>query len=122
MKNFLLIVVCVVLGVCGQLLLKQGMSLNPDRVDQVREIVPRIVAAFLNPVVLLGFLAYFLSAALWLIVLTRNELSYAYPLLSMGYIVVVILSRVFFQEAVTATRLIGTLVICLGVVLISRTQ
>jgi multidrug transporter EmrE-like cation transporter len=121
-KNFLLILTCVILGVCGQLLLKHGMASNPDRVDEVREIVPRIVAAFLNPIVLLGFFCYFLSAALWLIVLTRNELSYAYPLLSMGYIVVVILSRIFFQEAVTPTRVIGTLVICLGVVLISRTQ
>ena len=122
MKNFLLILVCVILGVCGQLLLKHGMSSNPDRVDQVREIVPRIVAAFLNPVVLLGFLAYFLSAALWLIVLTRNDLSYAYPMLSMGYIGVLVFSRIFFEEAVTPTRIVGTLVICLGVILISRTQ
>ncbi len=122
MKNFLLILTCVILGVCGQLLLKHGMSADPDKVDRVDEILPRIMAAFLNPVVLGGFFLYFLSAALWLIVLTRNELSYAYPLLSMGYVLVVVLSRVLFHEAVTATRLIGTLVVVAGVILISRTQ
>ena len=64
----------------------------------------------MNPMVLLGFVFYGLSAALWLIVLTRADLSYAYPLLSMGYVAVVFLSRVFFNEAVTTTRVLGTVV------------
>ena len=121
MKNFLLIVICVVLGICGQLLLKQGMSSDPDQVDRVDEVLPRLMKAAMNPAVIAGFLFYGVSAALWLIVLTRNELSYAYPLLSMGYIAVVVLSRVFFHESVTTTRFMGTLVIALGVWLISRT-
>jgi len=121
-KNLLLILVCVILGVCGQLLLKHGMSADPDRVDQASEVLPRLLKAAMNPVVLLGFLFYGVSAALWLIVLTRAELSYAYPLLSLGYVAVVFLSRIFFHEAVTTSRFIGTLVICVGVWLISRTQ
>ena len=122
MKNFLMIVVCVFLGVCGQLLLKQGMSSGGDEVDEVSEVLPRLLRAAMNPIVVAGFLCYGISAALWLIVLTRAELSYAYPLLSMGYVIVVVLSRVFFHEAVTPTRLLGTLVVCVGVYLISRTQ
>jgi multidrug transporter EmrE-like cation transporter len=120
-KNFLLILVCVALGVCGQLLLKHGMSSDPDQVDEVGEVLPRLIKAALNPVVIAGFTFYAVSAALWLIVLTRTELSYAYPLLSMGYIIVVLLSRVFFGEAVTLTRFLGTVVIACGVWLISRT-
>ena len=125
MKNFLMIVVCVVLGVCGQLLLKHGMTSGAggdDEVDQVGEVIPRLLRAAMNPAVVTGFVFYAVSAALWLIVLTRAELSYAYPLLSMGYVLVVILSRFFFQEAVTPMRFLGTLVICFGVYLISRTQ
>ena len=122
MKNLLLILACVTLGVCGQLLLKHGMSSDPDKVDEMGEVIPRLLAAATNPVVLAGFFIYGVSAALWLIVLTRADLSYAYPLLSMGYVVVVILSRVLFHEAVTPLRFLGTLVICLGVFLISRTQ
>ena len=104
MKNLLLILVCVVLGVCGQLLLKHGMSADPDRVDRASEVLPRLWQAATNPTVLLGFVFYGVSAALWLIVLTRAELSYAYPILSLGYVAVVFLSRVFFHEAVTTTR------------------
>jgi multidrug transporter EmrE-like cation transporter len=122
MKNFVMIIVCVLFGVCGQLLLKQGMSAEGDEIDELREVLPRLARAFLDPLVLSGFLLYGISAALWLVVLTRADLSYAYPLLSMGYILVVILSRVLFREAVTPARFLGTLVICLGVYLISHTR
>lgn len=122
MKNLLLVLACVALGVGGQLLLKHGMSADRDAVDRVSEVVPRLLKAALNPIVVCGFVLYAISAALWLIVLTRAELSWAYPLLSLGYVFVVVLSRVLFHEAVTTTRLLGTLVIVLGVWIISRTH
>lgn len=122
MKNFVMILVCVALGVGGQLLLKKGMSVDRDAVDRMSEVVPRLMKAAMSPVVIAGFVLYGLSAALWLIILTRAELSWAYPLLSMGYVLVVVLSRFLFHEAVTVTRLMGTLVIVFGVWLISRTQ
>jgi multidrug transporter EmrE-like cation transporter len=122
MKNFAMILVCVALGVGGQLLLKKGMSADRDAVDRVSEVVPRLLKAALTPTVLAGFVLYALSAALWLIILTRAELSWAYPLLSMGYVFVVVLSRFLFHESVTPTRLVGTLVVVFGVWLISRTQ
>jgi multidrug transporter EmrE-like cation transporter len=121
LQNFLLILVCVTLGVGGQLMLKHGMSARGNPVDQMVEVVPHLIAAASNPFVIAGGVLYALSFALWLIVLTRADLSYAYPLLSMGYVIVVLLSRVLFQEAVTPIRLAGTLVICVGVFLISRT-
>jgi multidrug transporter EmrE-like cation transporter len=122
MKDVLLILVCVFLGVCGQLLLKHGMASSGDEVDEVREVVPRLLHAATNPVIIAGFLCYGLSAALWLIVLTRSDLSFAYPLLSTGYVFVVILSRIIFHEHVSPVRVLGTLVIIFGVYLISRTQ
>jgi len=127
LKNFLMIVVCVLLGVCGQLLMKQGISYGPnasakgDAVDDMGEIVPYLRAVAMNPLVIGGFALYGLSSVLWLILLTRVELSWAYPMLAMGYIAVVFLSRIFFQEAVTMTRFAGTVVVAVGVWLISRT-
>ena len=72
MKNLLLILACVSLGVCGQLLLKHGMSGNPDKIDEMREVIPRLLHAAVNPIVIAGFIAYAVSAALWLIVLWVN--------------------------------------------------
>jgi multidrug transporter EmrE-like cation transporter len=119
-KNFLLILTCVCLGVIGQFLLKHGMS-SGDVVDEVAEVMPRLIRAATNPVVILGFACYGISAALWLIVLTRADLSYAYPMLAMGYILVVLLSRVILHESVSPARFLGTLVVAFGVWLISRT-
>lgn len=127
MKNFLLVLVCVLLGVCGQLLMKQGISYGEnasakgDAVDRMGEVLPYLKSVAMNPLVIGGFALYGLSSVLWLILLSRVELSWAYPLLAMGYIAVVFASRIFFQEAVTVTRFAGTVVVALGVWLISRT-
>jgi len=56
----------------------------------------------------------------WLIVLAKAEVSYAYPLISLGYVFTAILARLLFGEAVSATRMVGILVTCLGVFLIAR--
>ena len=122
MRNLLLILACVFLGVCGQLLLKTGMTSSGDEVDELREVLPRLLRAAMNVQVIGGLLLYALSAALWLIVLTRVDLSFAYPLISMGYVLVVVLSRVLLHEHVSGARFLGTVVICFGVYLISRTQ
>ena len=120
MKNVLLILVCVVLGVGGQLLLKQGMSADRDVVDRVSEVLPRLLKAALNPVVIAGFVLYALSAALWLIVLTRAELSWAYPMLSLGYVINAAAAHYLFGEVVSVTRWLGIGFIILGVWLVAR--
>jgi drug/metabolite transporter (DMT)-like permease len=56
----------------------------------------------------------------WLIVLAKAEVSYAYPLISLGYVFTAILARLLLGEAVTATRMAGILVTCLGVFIIAR--
>ncbi|MDP6529111.1 MAG: EamA family transporter [Gemmatimonadota bacterium] len=122
MRNVLLILVCVALGVCGQLLLKHGMSSPGIRVTAASQIPAMIGRAIATPSVVSGFLFYGLSSVLWLVILTRVELSMAYPMLSIGYVLVVFLSRFFFHEHVTPMRILGTLVVCLGVFLISRSQ
>jgi len=117
MKSVFLVFCSVFLGVCGQLLLKKGMSLH-GRIATIS--VPAIAAAFLHWQVLLSFCCYGISSALWVVVLSREKLSAAYPLVSTGYIFVVFFSSVLYQEAVTPVRWAGVLLICLGVVLVSR--
>jgi drug/metabolite transporter (DMT)-like permease len=56
----------------------------------------------------------------WLLVLSRVEVSYAYPLLSIVYIVTAFAGWLFFHESIGATRWAGIVVICIGVWLITR--
>jgi multidrug transporter EmrE-like cation transporter len=55
-----------------------------------------------------------------LVILSREELSYAYPMVSLGYLVVVIASFYLFKENVTLLRFAGLLMICLGVSVVAR--
>jgi multidrug transporter EmrE-like cation transporter len=127
MKNFLLIIFSVVLGVGGQISLKHGVGLASGGGTSaiVSSLDPRSILSFLghaaaNGYVILGFVCYAISAVSWLIILSRVDLSLAYPLISIGYIVIVILSKYLFDEPVTGMRIVGTLLVCAGVFFLLR--
>ena len=56
----------------------------------------------------------------WLIALSKIELSVAYPMLSVGYVLLMILSYFLLNETITVYKVIGTLLVVAGVTLISR--
>ena len=116
-----LILLGVMLNAAAQLALKQGMRAVGHfefRPDSLWQVAPAV--AF-NPFVLAGLACYVVSVVVWLLVLSRVEVSYAYPLLSVGDIVTALAGRFFFGEAVGAVRWAGIITICAGVWLITRT-
>ena len=120
MKDFLLILFSVSFAVCGQLFLKQGMlKIGFIYLDPFS--LPRLLfKALLSPFVLLGIGLYSISTLFWLVVLSRINLGVAYPMASIGYVITVFFSWLLFKEEVGLMRILGCLVICLGVFLISR--
>lgn len=115
-----LIFLDVVLNVAGQLSLKYGMSQFGNFSLSLSTLPPIFLRAAINPNILLGLVCYGLGFMVWLIVLAKAEVSYAYPLISLGYVFTAILARVLFGEAVSFTRMAGILVTCLGVFLVAR--
>ena len=115
-----LILVDVVLNVTGQLSLKYGMSKIGNFSLSMATLPPVFMKAATNVHVLLGLLCYGLGFMVWLIVLAKAEVSWAYPMISLGYVFTAILARMLLGEAVSATRMIGIMVTCLGVFLIAR--
>jgi drug/metabolite transporter (DMT)-like permease len=116
----LYILVSVVAGAAGQVLLKKGMgSMGPLTlsIDQLGNILWRIGT---NPYVVIGLAIYVTGTLFWLTALSRVDLSYAYPFASLSYVVMLIASWQLFNENITVLRLLGTLVVCLGVFIISR--
>lgn len=120
-KSLLLIFTSVALAVAGQLFLKLGMNrLGNHLTADLNSLVNFFLSALTNAQVLLGLFLYFCSAAVWLIVLSRVELSFAYPLLGLSYILVLFASKFVLKEEVAPLRWLGTVVIFLGVYLVSR--
>lgn len=116
----LLILVDVALNVTGQLSLKYGMNQLGNFSLSLSTLPPVFLKAATNLNVLFGLACYGLGFMVWLIVLAKAEVSYAYPLISLGYVFTAIMARLLFGEAVSATRMAGILVTCLGVFLIAR--
>jgi drug/metabolite transporter (DMT)-like permease len=114
------ILISVLSGALGQILLKKGMStMGPLTLsfDQLLSILWRIGT---NPYVIIGLSIYVGGTVFWLSALSRVDLSFAYPFASLSYIVMLVASWQLFREDITPLRLLGTLVVGLGVFLISR--
>jgi drug/metabolite transporter (DMT)-like permease len=116
----ILILVDVALNVTGQLSLKYGMAKIGNFSLSLSTLPPVFIKAATNLHVLLGLLCYGLGFMVWLIVLSKAEVSYAYPLISLGYVFTAILARALLGEAVGVTRMLGICVTCFGVFLIAR--
>ena len=114
------ILVSVIAGAVGQLLLKQGMgTMGPVTIapNQIFNIIWRIGT---NPYVVVGLAIYVGGTLFWLAALSRVDLSYAYPFASLSYVVMLVAAWQIFNENITPSRLLGTLVICVGVLLVAR--
>ena len=120
MKQLILLFVTICINVVGQLAMKRGMTEVGVITGDLAQLPAMALRAITTPYVLLGFAAYAVSAALWLIILSRVDLSLAYPSLSLGYVLVVLSSWLFLGENVSPSRWAGVLIVCIGVYLVTR--
>ncbi|RKU17580.1 hypothetical protein C6501_03830 [Candidatus Poribacteria bacterium] len=118
MKDYILLFFNVLLTVMGQILLKQGVS--KVGVINFRELVPKLTQVILNPYVIGGISIYGFTTFVWLVILSRVKLSIAYPMLSLGYVLTIPFSWLFFKESIPKVRIIGAIVICIGVYLVAQ--
>lgn len=115
-----LILTGVFLNAVAQLFIKYGMRAIGPFDFTLKNLIPVGLKVAFNPHVLSGMASYGVSIAVWLMVLSRVDVSYAYPLLSVGYIVTAVAGKILFGEVLGFDRSAGILVICLGVYLITR--
>lgn len=119
-KYIPLILAGVLLNAFAQVLLKKGMLSIGYFEFHFQTLSPIIKKVTINPYVLSGLAAYVISVAVWLLVLARVEVSYAYPFLSVGYVVVTWMGYFIFQENLSWIRVVGIAVIIVGVLLLSQ--
>lgn len=100
----------VVLASLGQFLLKLGSRSVGSGFN--------VVALALDPRIWAGLGLFGISAVLWLKVLSRAALSAAYPVVSLSYVLIVLLSWRYLHEAVTPLKLVGVLTIMVGIALV----
>jgi multidrug transporter EmrE-like cation transporter len=119
---YFLILFGVLLNAVAQLLLKAGMNQIGHFEFSMANMVPIGLKVAATPPIVVGIFAYVISVVVWLLVLSRVQVSYAYPMLSIGYVVNALAAYYFFGEDLSFMRITGILVIIAGVYLISRTS
>ena len=115
------ILLCVLLSAAGQIALKLGAS-SPalSALLGSGNFQGFVVRALLSPMVFVGLLLYAASTVLWLFILARSELSYAYPFVSIGFVITTLYGWQFLGESLSAGRVGGVVLIVAGVILVAR--
>ena len=114
MKYTVLCLVNVILLATGQIVFKHGAK------DKIIDSVPAAISVLFSPVVLVGLALYASATMLWLYILSRVPLSFAYPIQALAFPLVLVLSLLVFRETVPATRWIGLVIILIGVFIAAR--
>lgn len=120
LTSFALILTGVLLNAAAQLLLKAGV----ERVGVIglswNGIVSSGFRLALEPYILGGLLCYVVSVVVWILALSRVDVSIAYPMLSIGYVVTALAAWALLGENLSMVRIVGIAVIILGVFLVAR--
>jgi drug/metabolite transporter (DMT)-like permease len=117
LRSFILIVFSVTIAILGQLILKRGIS----QVTTGGSLLAEYIRMFTTPAILAGFVFFVTSALIWMKALQKIPISKAYPMVSLGYVLVLLASKTGFivaQEEVPLIRWIGVIMICAGVILV----
>ena len=114
------ILISVFLSAAGQILLKKGMNSMGPLTLTANQLIGMLWRIATNPYVVIGLTVYVFGTVFWLTALSRVDLSYAYPFASLSYILMLVASWGLFSENISFLRLLGTVVVGIGVLLISR--
>jgi multidrug transporter EmrE-like cation transporter len=122
MMIFALILFGVLLNAGAQLMLKAGMLQIGHFEFSMANALPIGMKVMANPPIITGLSMYVMSVAVWLLVLSRVQVSFAYPMLSIGYVVNAVAAYYLFGEPLTSIRMLGIFIIIAGVYLVAQSN
>ncbi len=121
MIRILLLLGCIILAPAGNLLLKWGMNECGSITETNVGVVRYYLDVLSKPQVLVGTGIYIVSALLWLAVLGMMDITAAYPIFVSGaFLIVTVAAILFFREHVNWLRIVGILVVVLGIYIVSQ--
>ena len=118
MNPIIIILATVALSAVAQIALKSGVSAL--KLGDAPGAVGLVMAVASSPFIWLGLVIYGLSVLAWLWVLSKVDVSFAYPFVGLSFILTAVLGAVVLHEAVTPLRMAGIFLVVCGCVLIAR--
>jgi len=117
-----LILLSVALAAVAQLTLKHGIDQVAARSGALRLGSESLRHVATTPAVWAGLVMFGLSAIVWLAVLSRTSLSFAYPFASLTYVLILLADRFVLDQEIPALRYAGVAFIVVGIVLVAQTR
>ena len=118
--NLSVIIGTVFLSALAQMLFKMGMSAFNENQGIFDNGIISILKALFSPLVFSGLVIYGISVIVWLWVLSKVDLSLAYPFVGLSFLMTLLFGVLFLDETVNASRIAGTALIVLGCVFVAR--
>lgn len=120
-KTVIVMFMAVTAGTVGDILLAKGMKEMGDiSAMNLRGIMDAAFKALTTPKLIMGTAMLAIFFFLWLAVLSWEDLSVALPMQALNYVLVAFLSQYFLHETVTPLRWAGTILVCVGVMMITK--
>ncbi len=117
MIGYLYIFLTILFTVTGQLLIKWRMSMPAKALPAgIFDKVTHLFQVFLDPWVIMGFGSAFVASLAWMAAMTKFEISFAYPFMSLSFVLVLFFSGVFFGEPISIGKVLGLVIIVFGLV------
>jgi multidrug transporter EmrE-like cation transporter len=118
--GYLYIGLTILFTVYGQLIIKYEVNRVFGIAEGITSLPFLLKFIFTRPLVLSGFASAFLASLAWVGAVSKFEMSYAYPFMSLNFVLVVLLSFYAFNESINAYKIFGLLLICIGVAVLSK--
>lgn len=121
MQSWWLIALSICSGVAGQTAIKLGVG-QPGAAQDQAGVIDLIFLIVKSPMVLLGLMLYGVGALAWIGVLSRLNLSYAYPFLALNFVLITIVSYLVLGEPIPLMRWFGICIICTGILFVAQSS
>jgi multidrug transporter EmrE-like cation transporter len=118
--GYIYIIMTILFTVYGQIILKWRISLQGQLPIIFIGKINFFIKVLFDPFVVSGLASAFIAMLFWLAVLTKFDISYAYPFMSLSYVLVFVFSIFIFKEPFTMQKAIGFLVIITGIIIMSK--
>jgi multidrug transporter EmrE-like cation transporter len=118
--SYLYIVLTIALTVFGQIAIKMQVLQAGALPDTPHGKLVFLVRLLLNPWIISAFAAAFLASLSWMAAMTKFQMSYAYPFMSLNFVIVLLLGAWVFNEPLSLTRIAGVALICIGTIIAAQ--
>ena len=114
------ILLTVIFTVYSQLVMRWQVTMAGPLPVDVQGKFSYVFELIFNPWVLSGIISTFLAGVSWMLAMTKFEISYAYPFVSLNYILVLAAGVLLFDESISVAKIVGCVLVMFGIVVVAR--